>query len=276
MGDGASEACKREMLRKVALMAVMWLTLSFSIAMLFYLNVDNFFIYQFMIFGTILFIGFLVAIASISASDVVVDDEKISYSTYFKRKRKLTHLWNEVAESRITPGSIVLIFSDGTRAIFPGTRTVLGQEIAAKYFKEEGEGEEPLIDELPEKISNYFAMIIVAYVLIFLLLYAFVLRQIGILLFLPLLIGLMILRFIYWIIQRLLITRIVVGEYVKYSLDLKESQIKTHSWDDITTARIGPRFIYFKFSNGDKIIISGTKTAIGRKVAEAYESYLKN
>jgi|GEM_PF-5221112 len=68
--------------------------------------------------------------------------------------------------------------------------------------------------------------------------------------------------------------------YVRYSSEglsyrryLKPKITINHSWDEVVQSKINQSIIYLKFSNGDTFKIPGTNTEIGRKVAEAYESY---
>jgi len=267
MGDGASEACKRGMLRKVLLMVAMWLIPSFLFGIFF----------PFLLFGGVfLSVVSAIAIFLMSVSTVSVDEEKITYSFYLNTKRQATHLWSEVAESRLTPTTIFLKFKDGEWASFPGTKNPVGQQIATLYLKylKEQEGEDIIIDELSHRLSNYFAVVFIATSALILLLCLFLLKEVSFPCFIPVVIGLLVIFLPYAMIQRLLIARMVVNEeQIKYSLDQKQEETKRHSWNEVTKARIRPRFIYFRFSNGDGILTSGTKTDIGRKVAEAYESY---
>ena len=274
MGDGASEACKREMLRKVALMTAMWLTI-FSVFGLFFWRVfDNpFYLVLHLALGILLTVATYLSILKTSVSKLQYDDEKISYSLRSGREG-VTHPWSEVEVARIKSNAIIFRFSDGKSVTLPGVDEPIGKDIASTYLRNAGETDEVMFDDLAQKISGYFVIAVLLYLISCLLLLSFFSGRLALPLLIPVFSGLLTMGGIYAVIQEFLITRIVIdSEGIRYSHHLRQNEKSRHIWSEVTKARIGPRLIYFRFSNGDRILTSGTKTDIGRKVAEAYESY---
>ena len=245
------------------------------------------------------FIKFAILILSLSAfalssrffhsyTNFVFDSSGITYYPCMRPDKEKFHTWNDVAEKKIKPEGIFMRFKNGdscnlfiinkesTKKIADACSLYLGRkgENAVKHESKNNQVIGPIQNDLCTIVDTKTlkAMMGVTGVIIL----GFFLT--GETLFFVYLSESLISIFIIYLLLTLR-TPVRCIECNSYGLTYhkyhRPQMIIAHSWSEVSHYKIASEVIFLKFSNGDTFKISGTKTEIGRKVSETYESYIK-